>query len=136
MLAARTREADPASDAAVPEVRRSWKNYLTKCAPYCIALLFLLLALYGVNKTEVIDTDAARHAMNGAFIYDWIRTGNLLHPIAYGKAYYNRLPALSIPFHPPMFPAMEAVFFALFGVNLFTARLTVAFCVAVSAFLL
>ena len=116
--------------------RHSWRHYLEICLPYLLALLFLALALYGVDKTEIIDTDAARHAMNGAFIYDLIRTGNLLHPIAYGKAYYSRLPALSVPFHPPLFPAIEAVFFAVFGVKLFTARLVVALCVAASAILL
>ena len=117
-------------------LRHALAQYLVVCAPYLLALLFFGLALYGVNKTEIIDTDAARHAMNGAFIYDLVRTGHLLHPIAYGKFYYNRMPALSIPFHPPLFPVFEAIFFAVFGVHLLTARLAVALCVAVSAFLL
>jgi 4-amino-4-deoxy-L-arabinose transferase-like glycosyltransferase len=73
--------------------------------------------------------------MNGAFLYDLIRTGHLLHPITYAKAYYSQLPALSMPFHPPLFPSIEAIFFALFGVSLLTARVTVAVAVAISAIL-
>src|SRR5262245_25494644 len=118
-----------------PRLRSSRTQYLQIFTPYFLALFFFGLSLYGVDKTEIIDTDAARHAMTGAFIYDWIRTGNLLHPIQYGKAYYNRLPALSIPFHPPLFPGIEAAFFAIFGVKLLTARLAVALCVAATAIL-
>src|ERR1700722_3369416 len=100
------------SDAAShPASRRGWVRYLELCAPYLLALLFFGSALYHVGQTEVVDTDAARHAMNGAFIYDLIRTGHLFHPIAYAKVYYSHLPSLSVPFHPPLFPAIEALFF-------------------------
>jgi 4-amino-4-deoxy-L-arabinose transferase-like glycosyltransferase len=109
---------------------------LESAAPYLLAVYFFGSAFYGINRTEIVDTDAARHAMNGAFIYDWIRTGHLLHPIEYGRFYYNRMPALSIPFHPPLFPAIEALFFAIFGVHLFTARLAIAVCTAVASVLL
>src|ERR1035438_4162219 len=116
--------------------QRAWTRYLEVCIPYLLALLFFGLALYRVNQTDIVDTDAARHAMNGAFIYDLIRTGHLVHPVAYAKAYYRQLPSLSMPFHPPLFPAIEALFFAVFGVNLLTARLAVALAVAISAILL
>lgn len=136
MTPATARQPIRSFEAVTPGRRRRWTRYLEVSAPYLLALYFFGSALYGVNKTEIIDTDAARHAMNGAFIYDWIRTGHLLHPIEYGKSYYNRMPALSIPFHPPLFPAIEAAFFAIFGVHMLTARLAVALFVAVCAFLL
>jgi hypothetical protein len=104
--------------------------------PYVLALVFFLFALRGVGQTDVIDTDAARHAMNGAFLYDLVRTGHLAHPVEYAKAYYAQYPALSMPYHPPLFPAVEALFFALFGVKLLTARVLVALCVGLSAALL
>jgi 4-amino-4-deoxy-L-arabinose transferase-like glycosyltransferase len=125
-----------AQTCSVPDPgSRPITRYLSICAPYLLALLFFGLALYGVNRTDIVDTDAARHAMNGAFLYDLIRTGHLLHPITYAKAYYSQLPALSMPFHPPLFPSIEAIFFALFGVSLLTARVTVAVAVAISAIL-
>src|SRR5215831_7033675 len=104
--------------------------------PYILALFFLLSALRGVGTTDIIDTDAARHAMNGAFIYDLVRGGHWSNPVEYAKSYYAQYPALSMPYHPPLFPAIEALFFALFGVKLFTARLLVAICVGICVVLL
>jgi hypothetical protein len=89
-----------------------------------------------VSADNVVDTDAARHAMNGVFIRDLVASGNALNVVDYGKRYYGRLPGLSMPYHPPFFPALEAIFFAIFGVGLFPARLAVAVAVAVSALLL
>jgi hypothetical protein len=104
--------------------------------PYVLAVFFSLSALWGVGSTDVIDTDAARHAMNGAFIYDMVRGGHLAHPIEYAKQYYGHLPALSMPYHPPMFPAIEALFFAIFGVKLLAARVAIAISVGISVLLL
>ncbi len=110
-------------------------SLILKLLPYALALFFLLWSLRGVGANNIIDTDAARHAMNGSFILDLVREGELLHPIAYGREYYADLPALSLPFHPPLFPAIESLFFAVFGVNLLAARLAVALAVAISVLL-
>ena len=85
---------------------------------------------------NVVDTDAARHAMNGAFILDLVRHGRILAPVQYAKWYFARYPAITIPYHPPGFPTYEAIFYALFGVNTFTARLAVAVSVGAVALLL
>jgi len=103
--------------------------------PCILALFFAIWSLRAVGANNIFDTDAARHAMNGAFIHDLLRDGGYLHPIAYGKAYYGKLPALSIPYHPPMFPGMEAVFFAIFGVNVTAARVLVALTTGLSGYL-
>ncbi len=64
-----------------------------------------------------------------------MRDRKVTTPIAYGKYYYGRIPALSLPYHPPMFPLIESMFFAVLGVNVKAARLAVAFSVALSALL-
>ena len=126
-----------ATAAPVPVADETTRKIsLQALVPYLIGLLFFVLALRGVDATDVIDTDAARHAMNGAFFYDLIRTGNWAHPIEYAKQYYAQYPALSMPYHPPLFPAVEALFFAIFGVRLLTARMAVAVSVAISSVLL
>ena len=112
------------------------KSRFELLAPYLLALFFGLWALRGIGSNNVVDTDAARHAMNGAFIHDLLRSGQILHPIEYGKYYYGRLPALSMPFHPPLFPAIEAFFYGVFGVNLLAARLAVALATALCVILL
>lgn len=104
--------------------------------PVLLAAFFALWSLRALDAGNILDTDAARHAMNGACLRDWVASGQWTHPIEYAKSYYGRYPALSMPYHPPLFPAIEAAFFWLFGVNLFAARLAVALSVAVSVFLL
>src|ERR1051325_4629796 len=116
----------PAWDAIPKDVRGA----VLRWTPYLLAVLFFFSALRGVGATDVIDTDAARHAMNGVFIHDLVRSGHWSHPVEYAKAYYAQYPALSMPYHPPLFPAIEAFFFAVFGVNLLTARLAIALAVA------
>jgi 4-amino-4-deoxy-L-arabinose transferase-like glycosyltransferase len=114
-------------------MRAAWLRAL---APWALAALFAVLALRSLPCANVIDTDAARHAMNGAFLYDLARSGEALHPVAFGQRYYGRLPSVSLPYHPPMFPAIEAAFFGVFGVKLWAARAAIALAVAVSALLL
>jgi 4-amino-4-deoxy-L-arabinose transferase-like glycosyltransferase len=105
-------------------------------APYVLALFFALWGLRGVSRTDVVYADAARHAMNGVFVYDMVRGGHITHPIAYAMEYYGHLPSLSMPYHPPLFPVLESVFFAVFGVKLLSARLAVACAVGICTVLL
>jgi hypothetical protein len=102
------------------------KSRVAALAPYVLALFFALWSLRGVNHSDIVDTDAARHAMNGAFIYDMIRGGHIEHPLDFAKQYYGHLPAITMPFHPIVFPAILSAFFALFGVKILSARLAVA----------
>jgi hypothetical protein len=104
--------------------------------PYLGALFFSLWSLRGVGHSEIVDTDAARHAMNGAFIYDLLRGGHLTHPIDFAKAYYGHLPAITIPFHPVVFPAILSGFYAVFGVKTLSAHLAVALAVGICFLLL
>ena len=100
------------------------------------AVAATLWAMRGAAANNVVDTDAARHAMNGAFILDLVRHSRFLAPVDYAKWYFARYPAITIPYHPPGFPSYEAIFFAFFGVKVFAARLAVALCVGAVAFLL
>jgi hypothetical protein len=80
--------------------------------------------------------DAPKHALNGALIHDYLKNGDLTHPIDFAKRFYSRFPAITIPFHPPFSAVMEAAFYAVFGVNFLAARLYVACAAGISAFLL
>jgi hypothetical protein len=97
-----------------------------RLVPLLLALLFSLWGLRGATTSSIADDDAPRHALNGAFVFDMVRHGQLAHPVQYGYWYYSRLPALSLPYHPPVFPAFEAVIYSVVGVNAFAARLAVA----------
>lgn len=104
--------------------------------PYLIAAVFALWGLHGASGTDIPDSDAARHAMNGVFFRDLVHEGHLHDPVAYGKWYYAHFPSLSLPYHPPLFPIFEAVLFAMTGVSVFSARLAISLFTFAAAVLL
>lgn len=110
--------------------------FVWNCAAVFLALLFALSGLRGAAGGAPIDYDAPRHALNGAMLRDLVAEGAILHPVDFARTYYSHFPALTIPYHPPLFPAVEAVFYQFFGVSYLTARLTVAFTVALTFLLL
>jgi 4-amino-4-deoxy-L-arabinose transferase-like glycosyltransferase len=125
-----------AAHAAPAPIRTTQPGRLVRALPFLLGLVFALASLRSLPGGNIIDPDAARHAMNGAFVRDFVAGGQFTHPVAFGKRYYSHYPALSMPYHPPLFPVAEAAFYALGGVKLTVARLAVASAVAISAVLL
>jgi hypothetical protein len=99
-----------------------------------IAGATLLWSLSDASGYALVLSDEARHAMNGALIHDWIASGRWLHPMAYALRYYSQWPALSLSYHPPLFPAFEALIYFGLGVNAFAARVAVGLATAVAVF--
>jgi hypothetical protein len=104
--------------------------------PFVLALVVLLTSMRGLEPLRFKQPDAAKHMLNGAFLHDFVRSGEFTHPMSFAKQFYVRFPAITIPYHPPVFASIQALFFAAFGVNFFAARLSVAVAAGVSAFLL
>ena len=101
-----------------------------------IAVCFASWALRTVGSYNTIETDAARHAMNGVFLRDLIARGRFTDVMEFARTYYAHLPALSLPYHPPLFPLIEAGFYSIFGVSVLSARLAVALAIGVCALIL
>ena len=87
----------------------------------CIALLLTAPA-----EGNFWWNDAPRHAMNGVFVRDFVTAHPFDRPMQWAIDYYLKRPALTIMFYPPLFYAVEAAAFALFGVSHFVAQATVA----------
>jgi len=129
MAAARTMVRDMAH-------HRGWERLLT-LASLLLAIFFGLWSLRGISgSSSIADYDTARHGLNGAFVLDMFRHWKMAHPVQYGYWYYSRLPALSLPYHPPLFPVFEALIFSIFGVGPFSARLAVAIAATVAVLLM
>ena len=96
-----------------------------------VAIFGAWWSLRGASQSDLIFPDASRHALNGALILDMVRHHALLRPVAFAREFYSRLPAISIPYHPPLFPLFEASLFAVFGVSPVIARVAVSVCVVV-----
>jgi 4-amino-4-deoxy-L-arabinose transferase-like glycosyltransferase len=113
--AARFRQAITALTAAAG--RRSWPD-----------LLILLVASVALTATAPVNgdfwwQDAPRHALNGAFVMDFLKAMPWTDPTAWAMDYYVKYPALTILFYPPVFYFAEAAAYSLFGVHHATAQL-------------
>jgi Dolichyl-phosphate-mannose-protein mannosyltransferase len=71
-------------------------------------------------------SDAPRHALNGAFVKDFIAAAPWHDPKTWAINYYLQYPSLSILFYPPLFYFVEAGVFAIFGVSHLAAQATVS----------
>jgi len=92
-----------------------------------LALVAAGVCLTGNFGSECWWTDAPRHMMDGVFVLDWFRDlPASLSLKQYATEYYARYPCLGLIHYPPVFPVVEGLFFAVFGVSVATARITVA----------
>lgn len=87
-----------------------------------IAMLVLagLVAIqYGLlPKTgDIWWSDASRHALNGAFVLDAMRSLPIHHLVEFATDYYRKWPGLTIGFYPPLFYLEIAASYAAFGVS-------------------
>lgn len=86
--------------------------------PLVLAAIVLLLFVTGAPTNDAFSwPDAPRHALNGAFLLDFVRDHPLRDPTGYAYNYYAQYPALTILFYPPLFYVLLAIFYALFGVS-------------------
>src|SRR5262249_37089058 len=62
-------------------------------------------------------SDASRNALNGVFVFDFMREMPFRHPVEFAYDYYRQWPALTILFYPPLFYVALAAVYALLGVS-------------------
>src|SRR3954447_13246250 len=107
--------------------RRPSRNRLERLAVAAIlvAATAMMLATSPVGG-DFWWQDAPRHALNGAFVLDFVANLPWRDPVAWAEHYYIRYPSLTILFYPPLFYAVEAVFFAVLGVSHFAAPCAVS----------
>jgi hypothetical protein len=70
-------------------------------------------------------SDSPRHALNGAFIKDFVAAMPWHDPKAWAINYYLQYPSLTILVYPPLFYVVEAAAYSLFGVSQMVAQATV-----------
>src|ERR1700731_2910233 len=97
----------------------SWRAAAFDHRTYFFILLAITLGMYfGLPKRGDIDwPDASRHALNGAFVLDFIHQLPWRHPIEFAYDYYRQWPALTILFYPPLFYGVLSAVYAVLGVS-------------------
>jgi hypothetical protein len=91
-------------------------------------LILLVAALYtrDMFNENLFYPDAGHLMLDGVFIADYLR--DMFHngfsdPMEYAIRYFGQYPALSIGYKPPLWPAIQAAFILLFGVEPWVMRL-------------
>jgi hypothetical protein len=88
----------------------------------------LFLGVCKVHETGTLWPDGPRYSNAAAMIHDWLISGQLLHPYEFAKQNYRQFPAFSIPYHPPLYPALLGLFFAVTGISYLSARIFIGLC--------
>ncbi|MCK6556273.1 glycosyltransferase family 39 protein [Candidatus Binatia bacterium] len=106
----------------------------TAVSSLALIVVTVLLAGRGIESeaTVSVQGDMSRYLMNGVFVHDFLRDLPLADPLGYAYRYYVRYPALSLGHHGPLFGVLEAPFFAVFGVSVFSGRLFVIACLLIA----
>jgi hypothetical protein len=94
-----------------------------------VVLAFGAALLYATSPTngDFWWSDASRHAMNGAFFYDFFSALPFDRPMEWAVDYYLRRPAVAVGFYPPLFGIWESLFYAMLGTSHSAAQAAVNF---------
>ncbi len=120
---------------ALVSIRKAYQPLAVRLlASATLMALAMTIGMYRLYQSGTLWPDGPRYANAGAMIYDWIRSGDYLHPVRFAEANYIQYPAFSIPYHPPAYPGLLALWFvAVGGVSYGAARFFVAGCLGIAA---
>lgn len=109
------RDGAPASVAVPGPVRRDVAERLGVALVLVLACVALMAT--APSGDDFWWSDAPRHALNGAFVKDFVAALPWHDPQGWAMRYYLHYPALTILFYPPLFYPVEAAVFAVLGVG-------------------
>lgn len=103
-------------------------NRISKDLYYIVFILLIPLAIFLTSPTDgqFWWSDAPRHGLNGIFIKELLLSMPIDDPKGFAVKFYGQYPALTILFYPPLFYAISAPFFLIFGESHAVAQAVVA----------
>ena len=84
-----------------------------------------ILLLRRIGDPSLHCCDAAQHLMDGVFMKDFLQEMPILNIYEFTSNYYVQYPALAIGYRPPFFPFIEGIFNGIFGVHIWSSRLSI-----------
>ncbi len=118
-----------------PQSNSNHDSFRTAFYLILLCLVVVVLSAKGIRNEAVVslDGDMPRYLMNGAFFHDFLRDLSFRDPLGYAYQYFARYPALSLGHHPLLLGVAEVPFYAVFGISVFSARITVVFFMLLAA---
>jgi hypothetical protein len=102
--------------------------------------VLLLLAVAGqlrngwlLGQSSLMDSDPPAHFVSGVMVYDYLRHAAGADPVPFAESYYVRYPKVAIGHWPPVYYALQAGWYSLFGAHLVSARTLSALIVVLLA---
>ena len=122
------------ADRPAVETRTHWLSAGLRnvAPPATLMILAITIGLTGWSTTGPNWPDSPRYANAAAMIHDYIVSGDWSNPIEFAQENYATYPAFNVPFHPPGYPGLMALWFLVTGVNYLGARAFIAFLAGVS----
>lgn len=99
-------------------------------------LLYVLLAVSlqwlsgAFDGTWTNEPDEASHFLNGLMVHDYLRHGLGEHPLRYAERYYQHYPRIALGHFPPLFAAVEGVWFLIAPISYASALVMVGLLAA------
>jgi hypothetical protein len=116
-----------------PGPLRKWKRNADD--GLCCSLLLaeaVLIGCFNLSGSGTLWPDGPQYANAAVMIHDLILSDDLLSPYQFAQSQYAQYPAFHLPFHPPAYPSLLALFFLATGVSYISARVFVALCLGIS----
>ena len=103
-------------------------------------LLLLILAQQGSSgffATELArHPDEPAHFVTGVLVFDYLRSGFTQAPLAFAEQFYEQYPKVAFGHWPPMFYALQGIWYAAFGAQPLSLILLLGVVTALTAALL
>lgn len=118
-------------------VNRVFDRWLPLVNQSVVHIAILVVATLFISTKDITvgdfrHPDSWSHAMNGVYLLDLAKEMPLGRFWDFTLNYYAKYPAITLPYHPPGFPLVEAILFALFGISAIVARFAAVICAIVA----
>ena len=111
----------------MPAINRDLAAYIRRFGPVlCLATVAAAQFLTADRAGNFWWFDSPSHALNGAFLYDYLKSGQIGAPLNFALRYFDQLPGITIGFYPPGFALWLIPFYALLGVHHAAAQCAVS----------
>lgn len=109
----------------------------------CVLLLAIAVALQGRMAAGVLGGDLAApdppaQFTTGVMVHDYLRSGLGSNPVAFAESFYVRFPKVAFGHWPPVYFALQAVWYLVFPISAASARIlsaAIALTIAAAIFL-